>query len=478
MKGTLDFKLVREVINAIRECIFNSTISLQKYKKFLHSLNEKLITFSKDIEIRFNSILPLLDQILSDYVLVLKFMELQCSRSQKCRKYLEDYRVYQVRLRAYAEAVERQRAALPPPPPMANTNSQHAAQLLGAGTSSNRPKLVKPKEPTMPRVMDIRNALSDPRFLLVMALHIDYIRLFDDHATKTGSVQWINCLTENELRTIKVTLVKWQNQNERHPKSPTFSRVCSNIEMNRGDGIWTYTGPGGQFNFSVELTETRNKVRECNEIMNKTLTDALDNYFSDEERQWMQCELEVIDPILLHGLSGDALRHHGVEAMKRLLNFYGKKQVINGVEFEPILDAKKCLDEYNDWKLFAVQETHRCIGLPTAYDRIMALYRIMDIKYGSHYMNLGTLQRLILLNWASSMSLERLFRARKLYQPATCSNYSYEGLSARLVLNHNSAEAGSVDSVILYMKAIRKWYELKQRRIYSAVSPLDDGRLL
>ena len=75
------------------------------------------------------------------------------------------------------------------------------------------------------------------------------------------------------------------------------------------------------------------------------------------------------------------------------------------------------------------------------------------------------------------MSLERLFRARKLYQTEACSSFTYEGLCARLVLHHNSAEPGTADSVILYLKAQQKWWDMKQKRIYGAPSPLVDARM-
>ena len=75
------------------------------------------------------------------------------------------------------------------------------------------------------------------------------------------------------------------------------------------------------------------------------------------------------------------------------------------------------------------------------------------------------------------MSLERLFSARKKYQPSTCSNYSSQALSDRLVLHHNSAAQGTTDSVVLYMKAVIKRLEMKQKRIYSAIYPLVDHRM-
>ena len=44
-------------------------------------------------------------------------------------------------------------------------------------------------------------------------------------------------------------------------------------------------------------------------------------------------------------------------------------------------------------------------------------------------------------------------------------------------LHHNSAAPGTADSVVLYMKAIIKWWEMKQKRIYPAISVLVDYRM-
>ena len=68
-----------------------------------------------------------------------------------------------------------------------------------------------------------------------MALLYDYIDLFDRHAKRTGSVNWIKCMTENELDEIGRTLLHWQNQSESQPQSPTFSKLCGGLDMAR---VW------------------------------------------------------------------------------------------------------------------------------------------------------------------------------------------------------------------------------------------------
>lgn len=55
---------------------------------------------------------------------------------------------------------------------------------------------------------------------------------------------------------------------------------------------------------------------------------------------------------------------------------------------------------------------------------IELLDRVTDIKYGKDYPQWYRLYHRILLDYKSSMSLERIFRMRKLYQLAICANYS------------------------------------------------------
>ena len=107
---------------------------------------------------------------------------------------------------------------------------------------------------------------------------------------------------------------------------------------------------------------------------------------------------------------------------------------------------------------------------------IELLDRVTDIKYGKDYPQWYRLYHRILLDYKSSMSLERIFRMRKLYQLAICANYSYERLTHRLRLYHNSPKPGTVASIKLYLKAVNKWNAMKKKRFYSAISPISDAR--
>ena len=220
-----------------------------------------------------------------------------------------------------------------------------------------------------------------------------------------------------------------------------------------------------------------NFVKCLNHNLNAKLKEALKSYYHKNECAWMRSELELIDPLTLHGASGAMLKQHGVSDLKKLLSHYGRNKTVGVKEFKAPIDGKNCMKEYNDWKQFAVLITHKVIELPTRYEQIMSLYQKTYVKYRLQYPNWFRLYERILLNWGSSMSLERMFRTRKLLQPAERSNFGYKGLGNRMVLCYNSAEPGSMESVILYIRAIRKWNEMRQSRLYAATSPLDDVRL-
>ena len=62
-----------------------------------------------------------------------------------------------------------------------------------------------------------------------------------------------------------------------------------------------------------------------------------------------------------------------------------------------------------------------------------------------------------ILDENQSMSLERVFRLRKMIQNDNCSRFECEGLTDRLRVCHNNAEPSSVESVTLYTIAYKYW---------------------
>ena len=223
----------------------------------------------------------------------------------------------------------------------------------------------------------------------------------------------------------------------------------------------------------MNRTQIKDRVKQWNGQLNQLLTKELGEYYKPDERVRMKMELQLVDPAKIHGANGNILEQFGKVALGKLLDFYGEKQTVGRVEVSALISRTKCMNEYNEWKTLAVPETGMCINM-NRYDRIMKWYRLTAVEYENSYLNWYSIYRRILLNWASSMSLERLFRNRKLIQSAECSNYGHQGLSDRLVLHHNSDAPGTIGSVILYMRALQKWYDLKGKRIYSAQSPLYD----
>ena len=124
----------------------------------------------------------------------------------------------------------------------------------------------------------------------------------------------------------------------------------------------------------------------------------------------------------------------------------------------------------------AHQCTANVIKLESQFERFTALYRMTCLQYENEMLVWCKLYRRILLNKAQSISLERIYHIRKLYQTPISSNFDRENVSDRLVLHRNSPEPGSVEAVLLYIRAFSKWYQLKKIRFYSAV-PLQDKEM-
>ena len=197
---------------------------MQKYKKFLFTLNELLRSLPRDIEIRFNSILPSLRQTMGDYVIVTNFIRKLCSQDVACQRYPAKHQTYLNQMNAHREAM-RIHNAQPASARSANTNSAEAHQLLVNSRATAPPS--PPKKPTYPKLLELDSLLRDPRNILWMALLSDYIKLFDDNAKMTGSTKWMKMLTLSKIEEIEVGLRKWNDQNLQNPKSPNLKRVSS-----------------------------------------------------------------------------------------------------------------------------------------------------------------------------------------------------------------------------------------------------------
>ena len=199
---------------------------MQKHKKFLVQLNEALITYSKDVDIRFNSILKLLKQILTDYVIIFKFMEKLVSMDNQCKQYNVKYQKFVRELQRYNLQNKRNHQS----DKNHNVNVNHADQLL----APTKEALAKPQKPTpssMPIVLSLRNRLTNVNWLLLLAITVDYMSVFDDNATKTGTVNWFKYLTETQISKIEITLLKWKKQTLSDAKSPCLKAVCDSLKQ-------------------------------------------------------------------------------------------------------------------------------------------------------------------------------------------------------------------------------------------------------
>ena len=239
MKDMTEYKLVRDVINAVRDVIFNSTISLQKFKKHLHELRLSLIEYTRDIEIRFNSILQLLKQIIADYLIVLKYAKKQCVVDEDCLKYPGRRQRYERQHAAYERQQEALKAAqqnqrdAPRVRAAVASPDQHAAQLLAGARPSVQPQVLKePVPPKLPRIMDICNIMGYFPNLIQFVLIADYIEVFDNHAIKTGGTKWIKCMTIEELDKLTIILNDWKSQTLQQPKSPLLRAVLHAVTRN------------------------------------------------------------------------------------------------------------------------------------------------------------------------------------------------------------------------------------------------------
>ena len=456
-------------------------------------LNEVLLSLEKDIDIRFNSVLKLLHRVFVDFVLLTKFLDKYTEFDGEIRA----YRDKRLRYRQAKETHGRKLSLFTRAQTQRNTeNAQRARQRLQPLRPLQPPEA--PTPPTVPRLLRTKYLMYDLNSLFSLALFEDYITLMDNAGKRTGSDAWFKCLNEQVVQKIAISLMKWRTQSVVQPKSPNMLILKANLDIDRVKftnvhlvlyifsiliskqvmNVWTYSGPGGTVMFQrVTASHVEAAVRRLNAKINSVLRVGLDEYYPEEERSWMRAERLLIEPTLIHGLYGKRLEQHGRAALNLLLSFYGVNKIVDGEQFDAVISADDCRQEYEMWKQFAVHLTSNVVGLESEYERITGLYRLTCIQYKSETPNWFKMYDRILLDKACSMGLERTFHARALYQTPTASRYKIENLSDRLVLHHNSAEPGSAASVILYVKAFSEWHALKKTRFYSAAPPLQDPEM-
>ena len=240
--------------------------------------------------------------------------------------------------------------------------------------------------------------------------------------------------------------------------------LCCNCVIEQ-QGQLIYAQASGTINFGdVEQRRIVDFCVKINETIGGMFIELMKEYYPEAERKWMKAELSLIDPAYYHQIGDAALQSYGRSSLKLLLDHWGENKDVMGKVHLRKVNRELCEEEYNDWKRYAKDEAVNCSGILDDYDRCLEFYRINCINYGSDYPQWFRLWRLILGNTNSSMSLERIFRTRKLYQTETCSIYSCEGLTHRLRLYYNSSKPSSIGSVTLYLLAWKYWMNKTQQR--------------
>ena len=215
---------------------------------------------------------------------------------------------------------------------------------------------------------------------------------------------------------------------------------------------------------------------EMNKTLNGMFITLMDTYYPKEEREWMQFEMELVDPIYYHEKSSTLLKVHGEIAIDKLLEHWGemKKDALGKLHSPPI-DKNLAKKQYMEWRdKYAVGEaaTFMLMG-DNVYDRCIGFFVKNHIEYNLLFPEWLKLWKFIILDEGSTMDLERVFRIRKMIQNEMCSRFECEGLTDRLRVCVNSAEPSTVESVKLYVVTWKYWdsFAPERGRRYSEPAP-------
>ena len=104
----------------------------------------------------------------------------------------------------------------------------HINNMMGM----NPTQLQKPLPPRLPPPLKLRNELSTVPRLILIAIFIDYMQLFDANSKKTGSGKWFKSLTQKQVNKIEISLRKWTKQTFQQPQSPKFKSVLQSLSRN------------------------------------------------------------------------------------------------------------------------------------------------------------------------------------------------------------------------------------------------------
>eukprot|EP01083_Nonionella_stella_P039619 107735_1 len=445
LKKQKNFTILQSLCHAIRKDLMESPINLRLYQKYLNSINVAFEKYSKDIDIRFNSILPLLTQIAENWAVLYSYYCELVTMKKECIQYERQPAIYRQKNEHYQRFIQQQRSQ--------QSHEVHRNQIIGL----NPRTVQKPVAPSIPRQVALKRDIAHIAKLLLINLFIDYLELFDRNFTKTGSVNWLKCLTLSQIESIEVKLNAWKGQSYSRPVSPHLMKLIECLSY-QGDNL-IYRTPIGTINFNkVNVDRMSGCIIKQNEALYDLFIKLLLEYYPPTQRAWMKACMDLIDPTYYHRKDPILLQTYGIHQITLLLKHYGKSKNIDGRIHTPLsADPRAVINEYNEWKKKTNEMTWNFMEISDGYLRCTGFYAKSAQDYGRHYPRWHRLWSLILLDYNQSMSLERLFRVRKLIQTETCSSYTVDGLTRRLRVYQNSVSPSTVASIKLYFIAWKYW---------------------
>eukprot|EP01084_Bolivina_argentea_P100785 180846_1 len=158
-----------------------------------------------------------------------------------------------------------------------------------------------------------------------------------------------------------------------------------------------------------------------------------------------------------------------------LLDPYGKHKNVHGKIHQPPVNFILCYNQFKQWKMkHSVEEAANfALIKDDTYMRCLGYFSKNYIDYHLQYDQWMLLWKFIISENNQSMSMERVFRIRKLIQKDVCSGFDCEGLTHRLRIHHNSATPSSEDSVMLYLISWKYWDQqtVQRGRRHSPIAP-------
>ena len=177
----------------IRSDLQDSPVSLQLYQKFLFSINILYEKYSQNLDIRFHSLLRLLSEVAKFWAILHVYYHHITALNKQGQAYYRKHDQYKMLKEAYDSRMA---------PQSRDDIGQHLNDLVG----DNEQKLVEPEEPQKPAQVLIKDALNSVPRLFLLHLFYDYLDVFNEIFTRTGSSNWFKALTLKQIQIIECKL--------------------------------------------------------------------------------------------------------------------------------------------------------------------------------------------------------------------------------------------------------------------------------